>query len=117
MFWVGPGDPVAPMRGDVHPIAGTERTLLVLVGESQPRRAGEEQDKFRLRLIVPEPGRALLPERDDAFDAQPRCGEDCLADLAGAGVGQIAQQVPERFHGAAAASTPATARRHPAWRS
>jgi hypothetical protein len=72
MFRVGPRDPVAPVRRDLDPVAGTERALRFLVGESQPRRAGEQQYKFGLRLVVPEPGRAGLSERDDAFDAQPR---------------------------------------------
>src|SRR5438552_14156516 len=93
MFRVGPGDPVAPMRGDVDPVAGAERVLLVLIGESQPRRTGEQQYKFGLRLVVPEPGWARLPERDDALDAQPRRGKDRVADFTDARIGQVAQQV------------------------
>jgi len=113
---IGPLDPVAPVRPDVEPVAGTEHAVVRLVGEAQPRRAREQHHPLGLRLIVPEPGRAPLPAGDDALDAQPRRGKQRVGDFGGARVRQVAQEVPGRAHGAAAARTPATARCHPAWR-
>src|SRR6266404_753114 len=57
---VGPVDPVATVRGDIEPVAGTENAGVGLVLEPQPCGAGEDQYPFALRLIIPEPGRARL---------------------------------------------------------
>src|SRR5205807_1737224 len=68
---------------------------------------------FAFRLIVPEAGRARLPERDNPLDADARRGDEDVGNLAGPSVRQIAEQI----HPPAAASAPATARRQPATRS
>jgi hypothetical protein len=101
---------VAAARRDIEAIAGTQQAVFGLVGEAQPRRARQQHDPFALLLFVPEAGRALLPLRDDAHDAQARPRQHCFGDLAGLRVGQRGEEV----HGASVAKTPATARRHPA---
>ena len=57
---VGLLDPVAAMWRDFHPIAGPENPGFGLVGEAQPRAAGEHDHPFRFRLVVPKPGWARL---------------------------------------------------------
>src|SRR5581483_4004195 len=108
----GPLDAVAAVGGDVDRVAWGEGTGGVLVGEAQPGGAGEEHDELGLVLVVPEPVGAGLAVRDDAFDAHPSAGGEAVDDLAGAGRGQIGEEV----HRPAAASTPATARFQPARR-
>src|ERR1700730_3545741 len=57
---VGPVDPVATVRGDIEPVAGTENAGVGLVLEPQPCGAGEDQYPFAIRLVIPEPGGARL---------------------------------------------------------
>src|SRR5439155_19374132 len=109
---VGPVDPVLPVRRDLDPVAGADQARLCFVGKTYPRRAGEQQYPFGLGLVVPETGRAGLAERDAALDAHARRGEDRLGDFARASIGKITQQVHD-----ADASTAATARCQPAYRS
>ena len=97
------------MRRDLDPVAGADEARFGLVGEAQPRRAGEQQYPLGLGLVVPEAGRAGLTKRDDALDADPGGGDDRFGDLARAGIGNVAQQVHD-----ADAKTPATARCQPA---
>ena len=66
---IGPVDPVAAVRIDIDPIAGTKKPGIGLILEPQPCGAGEHQHPFAIRLVVPEPGRARLALRDDPFDA------------------------------------------------
>ena len=113
---VGPVDPVAPVRPDVDPVDGTQQARLGLVLEPQPCGAAEEQHPFALALVVPEAGRARLAPGDDALDAQARAGQQRV-DAFGInrlGTGkEVHKPAPEKA-GGAAASTPATARCHPA---
>ena len=62
---------MAHMRGNLDPIAGLHVDGDVAFLEAQASRAGQQHDELVLGLIVPESGRARLPGRDDALDAQP----------------------------------------------
>ena len=97
------------MRRDVDPVAGAERQQFA-VGETQPRRAGENQHEFRPVLVVPETLGARLPVRHDALDAHRPVAGQPLDDFAGGGDREVAQQV----HALLAAKVAATARFHPA---
>ena len=86
---------MAPVRGNLDPIAGLEIEADIVRLELQPRRACHEHDEFVLGLIVPEVGRARLSSRDDAFDAQPRMPLDQAIDLLLGQPGrQACQEVP-----------------------
>src|SRR5579859_2189452 len=110
---VGPLDAAAAMRGDVDPVAGAKRHDIA-VGKTEPGCAGQHHYEFGLVLVVPEPGRAHLATRDNALNPHGSARDQTLDDLAGAGagVGQITQQVHRR-----PASVASTARRQPAQRS
>src|SRR5579875_2850822 len=48
--------------------AGAQQALFGLVGKAQAGGARKQYDPFALVLVVPEAGRALLSQRDDARD-------------------------------------------------
>src|SRR5690349_24921357 len=96
LSWVGPLDTVSPMRRDLDPVAGAEKTRLGFVLEAQPPRAGQQQHPFDLLLVVPEARRARLDEGGTELDAQTRAGEQRLDYFRCAGIRQIAQEVHDR---------------------
>lgn len=105
---VGPVDTVTALRGNIETIARTQKAGLRLVGKAKPSGAGKQQDPLAFGLIVPETGRAGLTEGDDPLNAQPGPRQQLIDAFGGAGIGQRTEEVH------IAASTPATARRHPA---
>jgi len=100
---------MAPVRGDIEPVAGAQQARLGLVGEPQLGGAGDHQHPFAFRLVVPEPRRARLTQRDDPLDPQARPGQQCR-DLFGC---PRVRERREEVYGTAA-RTPVTARRQPA---
>jgi hypothetical protein len=106
---VGPVDAMASVRSDVEPVAGTQQAHLGLVGKAQLGGAGEQKHAFAFRLVVPEPWRARLPQRDNPLDAQIGPGQQCRELFACTRVRQREEKVHDTL-----ASTPATARCQPA---
>src|ERR1700730_10271808 len=107
---IGPVDAMTAVRGDVEPIAGPQQARLGLVGKPQLGGAGKHQHPFALRLVVPEPRRARLTQRDDPFDPHTGPGQQCLGLFGCPRVGKGGKQVHDTV-----SSTPATARF--AWRT
>src|SRR5689334_22790948 len=93
----GPGDAMTTMRRQVDEVAGPELDDPAL--ELEPRRADEQHDPLALLLVVPGPGRRGLAMRDDALDAAAWTRQQLGEDLAGGGIGQVAQQVRHPAYG------------------
>ena len=68
---------MAPVRGDIEPVAGAQQARLGLVGEPQLGGAGDHQHPFAFRPVIPEPRRARLTQRDDPLDPEARPGQQC----------------------------------------
>ena len=64
----GPGDAVAPMRGNEEVIAGGERARLGFALEQHAGRARKHAHPFMSVLVVPEAVGARVPARHDALD-------------------------------------------------
>src|SRR5271157_5563006 len=59
-FGVGPGDPMAAMRGDEKKVPCPQDARLRFAFEQESGRSGDHQHPLGPVLVVPEPGRARL---------------------------------------------------------
>ena len=114
---VGPVDTVTAMRRNIEAIPRTEEAGFGFVGKAQPRGAGEQNDPLAFGLVIPEAGLAGLAKRDDPRKTQPTPRQELIDAFGGPRIGEWVEQVhgaASARAGGAAASTPATARHHPA---
>src|SRR5215212_7154618 len=74
---VGRHDAMPCVSGDVEVVAALERARRCFAVERDGGRSGQHDHPLRLRLIIPESGRAGVPARDDSLDAEVRPGQQC----------------------------------------
>src|SRR5215470_5831302 len=73
--FIGPGDAMTGVGGNVHIAAGIEPNWLSLAFENQARRPCKDEHPLGPILIIPCAKRGGLTGRDDSLDSKIRRGE------------------------------------------
>src|SRR6185436_15525543 len=95
---VGRYDAMPCVSGDVEVVAALERARRCFAVERDGGRSGQYDHPLRLGLIIPEPGRAGVPARDDSLDAEVRLGQQRGELLGRQGFGNVGEQAAALDH-------------------